>query len=167
VQNYYADILAALAKAGVRFVVGGGVAAVLHGVERMTMDIDVALDMTVENLQGFLAVMRDMGMKPRVPVPPEFILLPDNVTRMVEEKNAMVFTFVDPTNPLKQVDVFLTPELSYTVLYEDSTQVTVRGQRINLASISTLLASKRRVDPPRPKDLHDIAELEKLMGQPQ
>lgn len=33
-------LLAALAEAGVEFVVCGGVAVVLHGVERVTMDLE-------------------------------------------------------------------------------------------------------------------------------
>jgi intracellular sulfur oxidation DsrE/DsrF family protein len=38
-NNHLKDILTALAKKGVRFVVCGGVAVALHGVERMTLDL--------------------------------------------------------------------------------------------------------------------------------
>ena len=54
----------------------GGVAAVLHGVERMTMDIDLSLDLDRSNLEKFISVMKNMNLKPRVPVPPESILDP-------------------------------------------------------------------------------------------
>lgn len=163
-KNHYSEILTALAAAKVRFVVAGGVAVVLHGVERMTMDIDVAVDMSEANLRRFLLVMRELGLKPRVPVPAEFILDPANVTRMVEEKNAVVFSFIDPNNPLRQVDLFLLPELSYPLLSEDAVEQSVGGQKILIASIDRLLALKRRVVPARAKDLHDIAELERLAG---
>ena len=36
--NFYSDFLVALAQAKIKFVVAGGVAAVLHGVERVTGD---------------------------------------------------------------------------------------------------------------------------------
>jgi hypothetical protein len=35
-KNYLKEMLVTLADAGVEFVVGGGVACVLHGVERIT-----------------------------------------------------------------------------------------------------------------------------------
>jgi hypothetical protein len=167
VSSPYVDILTTLAAEGVRFVVAGGVAVVLHGVERLTMDIDVAVEMTPENLQSFLGVMRDLGLRPRVPVPPEILLDPAGVARMVQEKGAVVFTFVDPQNPLKQVDVFLAPHLAYPLLVADSLQLELCGHRIRIASIAKLLELKRQVEPPRSKDLHDIAELEKLQEDEQ
>jgi hypothetical protein len=38
-SNHINEILFALTDAEVEFIVGGGVAAVLHGVERVTLDI--------------------------------------------------------------------------------------------------------------------------------
>ncbi len=43
--NHLELILSELKMQNVRFIVCGGVAAVLHGVERMTMDIDISLDL--------------------------------------------------------------------------------------------------------------------------
>lgn len=40
-QPDIAGLIVDLAKAGVEFVVCGGVACVLHGVERVTMDLDI------------------------------------------------------------------------------------------------------------------------------
>ena len=60
--------------------------------------------------------MRQLGMRPRVPVPHDFICDPNNVRRMIVEKNALVFTYVHPDDPLKQIDVFLTPEMSDSAL---------------------------------------------------
>lgn len=39
-QNHLKDILKELTERGVQFVICGGVALVLHGVERMTLDLD-------------------------------------------------------------------------------------------------------------------------------
>ncbi len=49
-ENYLKEMLVTLADAGVEFVVGGGVACVLHGVERVTLDLDVAVQMNAPNL---------------------------------------------------------------------------------------------------------------------
>jgi hypothetical protein len=52
-QNYYADILIKLYDARVKFILAGGVASVLHGVERLTLGIDIAVEMSEDNLGRF------------------------------------------------------------------------------------------------------------------
>ena len=53
-MNPYRDILKGLADAEVKFIIGGGVACVLHGVERVTMDVDLAVHMQAVNLGVFV-----------------------------------------------------------------------------------------------------------------
>jgi hypothetical protein len=53
-ENYLKKMLVTLADAGVEFVVGGGVACVLHGVERVTLDLDVAVQMNAPNLDRLI-----------------------------------------------------------------------------------------------------------------
>jgi hypothetical protein len=50
-SNHIKEILFALTDAEVAFIVGGGVATVFHGVERVTLDIDLALDMEPANVE--------------------------------------------------------------------------------------------------------------------
>jgi hypothetical protein len=45
----HTKILKELVAGGVDFILGGGVACVLHGVERVTMDVDVAVHMASAN----------------------------------------------------------------------------------------------------------------------
>ena len=85
-SNHINEILFALTDAGVEFVVGGGVAAVLHGVERVTLDIDLALDMEPANVEKFLQVMHQLGLQPRVPVPARDLMSREAVERMIAEK---------------------------------------------------------------------------------
>ncbi len=49
-MTLYEPVLAALDAAGVRFVVVGGVAVVLHGHPRMTADLDLVVDLTASRL---------------------------------------------------------------------------------------------------------------------
>ena len=88
-SNHINEILFALTDAGVEFVVGGGVAAVLHGVERVTLDIDLALDMDPANVEKFLHVMDELGLQARVPVPARDLMSREAV------------------RPLRHVDIFL------------------------------------------------------------
>jgi hypothetical protein len=79
---------------------------VLHGVERMTLDLALVVDMSAENLQRLIDAMRKLNLKPRVPVPPESLLDENSRRKMREEKQALVFSFLDFSNPFRQVDIF-------------------------------------------------------------
>jgi hypothetical protein len=154
--NPYFEILSALHHAGVEFIVGGGVACVLHGVERVTMDVDLAILMQPENLGRFLGVMAELGLQPRVPIPPEALLKPETIRMMVEEKHALVFSFLDPDRPIRHVDMFLRPELAYESLLPDSEWVALGDLRVRVIGKRRLLAIKLGIQPPRLKDALDI-----------
>lgn len=136
----------------------------LHGVERVTLDLDLAVQMTPANLRRFLRVMARQGLTPRAPVPPEMLLDDRARAELVREKHALVFTFHDLADPLWQVDVFLTPELSYEELSRDAVTVDLRGQTVWIVSIPKLIALKQRVQPLREKDKLDIAVLRRILG---
>lgn len=161
-SNYISEILLALSDAEVRFIVGGGVAAVLHGVERSTLDVDVALDMAPPNVEKFLEVMQQLRLQPRVPVSARDLMNPKAIQRMVAEKGAVVFSFVDVDRPLRHVDLFLRNDLSFAELGSSAQMVPIEGRAIRIIGLEKLLAIKRTISPLRDKDLIDIKELEKL-----
>jgi hypothetical protein len=164
-SNHINEILFALTDAQVEFVVGGGVAAVLHGVERVTLDIDLALDMDPVNVEKFLQVMRNLGLQPRVPVPARDLMSREAVQRMVAEKGALVFSFVDFDRPLRHVDIFLQGNLSFEELSRGVRKIVVEDRAIKIMGIGKLLETKRAITPLRDKDLIDIKQLEKLQDQ--
>ncbi len=161
-QSYIQDLIEDLTREGVKFIIAGGVAVVLHGVSRATMDIDAAIAMNIENLEKFLAVMKRNSMVPRAPVPAEELLDPSKRTAMVKEKGAIVFTFIDNDKPFKQLDVFLTESLSYEALVEDVDVFQIGNSQVKVLSKKKLISLKRAVVPVRTKDLFDIEELSKL-----
>lgn len=161
-KNHLQELLVALSGAGVRYVVCGGVAVALHGVERMTLDLDLSVEMTGKNLQLFLDVMAVQQMQPRVPVAPEVILDPEKRKIIIEEKNARVFTFVDSKRPYRQVDIFLVNRFQYADLLKDAEIIEINGNTVYIASVSKLIEMKRDVQPLREKDSLDIKHLEQL-----
>ena len=164
-SNHINEILFALTDAEVEFIVGGGVAAVLHGVERVTLDIDLALDMDPANVEKFLRVMQDLRLQPRAPVPARDLMSHEAVQRMVAEKGALVFSFVDFDRPLRHVDIFLQDNLSFVELSRDARKVVIENRAIKIMGIARLLETKRAITPLRDKDLIDIKQLEKLQSQ--
>ena len=163
--NYLQEIISALSEHDVEYIICGGVALVLHGIERMTMDLDLAVDMSDENVKKFLSAMKHLKLIPRAPVPPDSLLDPVKREMMIEKKNALVFTFIDTENPYRQVDVFLAEEMSYDFLKDDVETVSINNCLTKLVSKDMLLQMKKAVDPPRDKDLFDISMLEKMIDK--
>ena len=161
-ESHLVEILCALHDHEVQFVVAGGVAMVLHGIERMTLDLDIAVSLDPENLRRFLLVLRELRLVPRAPVAAEVILEPGRMHQLVEEKNALVFTFWNPGEPYRQVDMFLTRENSFDDLASDAQTILIRSRRILVASRRKLIEMKSRVQPIREKDVNDIRTLSQI-----
>ena len=160
-MGQYEEILAALVDADVDFIVGGGVACVLHGVERVTMDVDVAVATDPTNFAKFLSVMEKLGLKPRVPVDPRSLLDQSVLDHIIHEKQALVFSFLDPDVPTRQVDMFLRSDLNHQAMTQHVETVEFRGKSLKLVSKQKLLEIKLAIDPPRVKDQIDIEFLRK------
>jgi hypothetical protein len=124
------------------------------------MDVDVAVHMASANWDRLILVMNKMGLLPRVPIRPESLMDPLVLRAMVEDKKALVFTFIHPDEPSLQLDVFLRPELSYEALKPYALPMDIGGLSLQVVSPSKLLALKKEVQPARQKDLLDIAVLE-------
>ncbi|TAL30415.1 MAG: hypothetical protein EPN93_20075 [Spirochaetes bacterium] len=163
-RNHLHEILTALVGRHVRFIVCGGVALVLHGIERMTLDIDLSVDFERDNLKRFLEVMTELNLVPRVPVPAETLLDEEKRAIMIEQKHALVFTFLDTGNPYRQVDVFLTEKNRFENLIDDTVEADIGGAVIKVVSVGKLIEMKESVNPPRDKDAFDIDALKKLEG---
>ena len=161
-ESHLVEILCALSDHRVDFVVAGGVAMVLHGVERMTLDLDVAVSLDPDNLRRFLRAMEGLRLIPRAPVPAETILDQQRISELIQEKNALVFTFWNPQEPYRQIDMFLTRENSFDDLAADAYLLAIRGREVRVASRRKLIEMKSRVRPPREKDISDIRALTEL-----
>jgi len=164
-SSYLQEIISSLSKNDVKFIICGGVAMVLQGGERMTMDLDLSVDLSEENLRRFLETMEKLNLTPRVPVPPDAILSPQKREMMIKEKNALVFTFIDTKNPYRQVDMFMTDHLSYEKLKNKVEIIPIGDYNIEVLTKEALLELKKSIDPPRDKDIFDIQTLKRLLNK--
>jgi hypothetical protein len=161
-ESHLVEILCALGDHRVDFVVAGGVAMVLHGIERTTLDLDVAVSLEPGNLRRFLEAMTYLRLVPRAPVPAEIILDRESIAALIREKNALVFTFWSPEEPYRQIDLFLTQENSFDDLISDAYLLEIRARVIRVASRRKLNEMKSRVRPVREKDMTDVRALSEL-----
>jgi hypothetical protein len=164
-EPYQATLFRELGTAGVSYVLCGGLAIVLHGIHRFTADIDLAVALDAENLRRFIEVASRLGYRPRAPVPAADLIDPAHRRRWQQEKGAVVFTFVDPNLPYRQIDVFLDDPLPYKELRAQSTLQQGEGYTVRIASLEHLRLMRQNIHPRRPQDALDILMLEQKLGE--
>lgn len=67
-MTIYGDVFAALDAADVRYVVVGGMAVLLHGRVRNTVDLDLVIDLATEPARRAMEALTSLGLRPRAPV---------------------------------------------------------------------------------------------------
>ncbi|MFP3869984.1 MAG: hypothetical protein ACLFVT_03770 [Syntrophobacteria bacterium] len=144
----------------VRYLVVGGVAVNIYGYVRMTMDLDIMVDLSEENLSNIICVMEKLGFCPRLPVDTHDLISAEKRAEWIEEKGAVVFTFIDPRKPFRQIDVFLTNPVSFGEAYARRKELTVGGVTLSVAALDDLIAVKERAG--RPRDLEDANHLKRI-----
>ncbi len=150
-------VVKALREAGVAFVVVGGVAVVVRGHPRMTVDLDLVVQLERENVLAALAVLGGLGLVPRLPVPATQFADEDVRREWVEQRNLTVFSMHDPLDPRREVDLFADLPLPWQDLADGADDIDVAGVSVPVASIAHLIEMKAAAG--RPQDLADIAAL--------
>jgi len=161
--DFFGDLIEQLIEHGLEFIVCGGVAAIIHGVERTTLDLDISVSFKPENIQTLLTTIDTIGLRPRVPVDPVILANPEEVEKLVDNKHAIVFTFDHPDNPYLHLDIFLSRKLRYDQLLPHSIEIPFHKHNLRVLTAQYLLDLKKAIQPPREKDKMDIAILEKLI----
>jgi hypothetical protein len=97
-MGMYDDVYAALEAADVRYVVVGGMAVVMSGHVRATVDLDVVVDLEPEPATRAMRALQQLGLQPRVPVTPADFADPGIRNQRIEDKHMRVLSFYDPQN---------------------------------------------------------------------
>jgi hypothetical protein len=153
-------LLMALTDAGVRYVVVGGVAVVLHGYLRATADLDLVLGMDRLNVEAALSTFDRLGFHPRAPVSLHAFADEAERRRWIDEKNLQVFSLWHSKMPGFEIDLFVEPPLPFDDLYSRAMAVDLGKTTVSVASIDDLIAMKRAAG--RPRDMEDIEALLRL-----
>ena len=159
----FEPIFEALNESGVRYVVVGGVAVVLHGHARLTADLDLAVDLSPASAKKAVDALVRTGLQPRAPVEASDFADPKARARWVEEQSMQMFTMWDPKNVLRLVDLFVENPIDFEELWAGSELVELEGTAVRVASVPDLIRLKRMAA--RPQDASDIEALEAIMEQ--
>ena len=72
--NRYLDVFASLNSQGVKYVVIGGIAAIIHGVPRATFDPDMLIEASPENARKLLGAFENANKGPALLTTPSELL---------------------------------------------------------------------------------------------
>jgi hypothetical protein len=147
----------------VRYLVVGGMAVNLYGYVRLTVDLDIVVDLSEKNLSKIIEVIEKFGYTPRVPVNPHEFLSDEKRNEWIKKKGAVVFTFIDLKEPFKHIDIFLRNPMNFEEAYSRRELVTIGGVEVSIVSIDDLIELKSISG--RERDMEDIDHLERIKAQ--
>lgn len=159
----FLSLFAMLEAAGVRYVVVGGLAVLLHGVDRITADVDLVVDLAPEEATRVVNVLVNAGMRPALPVDVSQFADPEIRQSWRRQQGMQVLSFWDPENRRPTVDLFTESPMDFERLWSQAEAMTISGFRIRVASVAHLVEIKLQAG--RSRDLEDVARLEQLVRE--
>jgi len=156
----FLSLFAVLNAARIPYVVVRGVAMLLHGIDRVTGDIDLVIDLASGASTDLVNRLTDAGYRPLAPVDPALLANETIREQWRLERGMQVFSLWDMTNRRPTVDVLLACPVPFTELLNDSVTVTIGAVQIRVASLAHLIGMKQQTA--RPRDLEDVARLKVL-----
>ena len=163
-KNLLFEAIKKLAKENVDFVICGGIACILQGSDRNSLDLDLNINMSQINLTNLVNVAQEMGWKPRVPVPIEDLMDGNKRKQWIEEKNALVFTLLSNDGML-QIDIFLSYPIGFETLKKDANIFEIDDIKFAVSSKEHLIQAKESINPKRQQDDYDINILKKIIKE--
>jgi hypothetical protein len=141
--NRLQNVFASFQKHQVKYVVIGGIAAVLYGVPRATFDLDILIEATVENAKALLGALLEANM----------------ATASMISASELVANEITVFKDNVRIDVQTsTPGLLFEDAWQNRVTMNYQGQIFYVASRDDLIASKHATG--REVDLEDIRLLE-------
>jgi hypothetical protein len=148
------DLLERLNKHAVEYVLVGGVAAVVHGSQLVTGDVDICAPFEAPNLAKIVAALSDLQAKFRMTL--DRRPLPLDPQKLTGFKNLYLET------SLGQLDIL--SEIAGVGTYHEvalhSVSLDLGGIVCRILDLDTLIQSKKALG--RPRDLQSVIELEAI-----
>lgn len=157
----YLGIFKELNAKKIKYIVVGGMAVNLHGVPRMTYDIDLILYLEDKNLKKFIGLMQKWGFKPKVPAKLMDFANKEKREDWIKNKNMKAFNLSNPDWAISEIDVVIDTPMDYKKAAKNLKHVYLHGISIPTISVGDLILMKRKSG--RIQDRGDIANLKKVI----
>lgn len=151
------EILAALDRHGVRYVVIGGLAAILHGAPHVTTDVDIVPEEALRNLERLSEVLRELNAKIRVAGEEDGVPFGHDADSLARVRIWNLVTDVG------NLDITFQPSgtYGYEDLRRDAVRMTVRGIEVPVAALADVIRSKEAAD--RQRDRAILPTLRRIL----
>lgn len=143
-----------LKKHKVQYALAGGWAVALHGAVRGTVDIDIAIVLTRDNLSRTEKALQSMGLESRLPVTVEDLI--QFREEYIKNKKMLAWRFTNPQDGTEVIDVLIVQDLKELEIEK----MKVGNELIPVISKPDLIKMKKRSG--RPQDLEDVEALEAI-----
>jgi predicted nucleotidyltransferase len=156
----FLSVLRAFQDRGVRYVLVGGLAVLLHGIDRLTADIDLVVDLAPAQAAKAVETLLELGFRTQAPVDARQFANAAVRKSWQTESGMLVLSFWDPQNRRPTVDLFADYPMDFELLYANSLLLPLAAATVRVASTEHLIAIKRAAG--RPQDLDDANRLAEL-----
>ncbi len=148
------DLLERLNKYAVEYVLVGGVAAVVHGSQLVTGDVDICAPLDAPNLAKIVAALSDLQAK--------FRMTPDRRPLPMEPEKLAGFKNLNLETNLGQLDILseIAGVGDYASVALHTITLDLGGAICRILDLDTLIQSKKALG--RPRDLQAVIELEAI-----
>ena len=156
----YEEILREFQKQKVKYVLVGGIALNLLGGYRNTLDMDILVKMSENNLKKVIKILKNRGYRVKQPVDP--MMLADKKIRedWIKKKHMKAFNFYKSEKSYEEVDIIIDSAVDFGTAYKNSKKI--KAGRLVLPVISPDDFIKMKKKAGRKKDLLDIKEIKML-----
>ena len=154
------QLLSALDRQGVRYLLCGGLAVNIYGVSRSTADIDILLDFTEENVDKFLKLIFLLKYLNSIPLPFQNLIDAEARKKAVKEKNLIAYSFFSTLKGRMSLDVLIDVPVTFDDLWERRETRLYEGVPVQMVSVDDLIILKEYAG--REQDLQDVILLSRL-----
>jgi hypothetical protein len=153
------DILRTLDENGVRYVLIGGLASVLHGAPHVTTDVDIVPEEDLRNLERLSSALKQLNAKIRVAGEPEGVPFDHSAESLVRVR---VWNL---TTSLGDLDVTFEPSgtRGYEDLKRDAERLSLHGVQVPVASLADVIRSKEAAG--RARDRAVLSTLREILAR--
>ena len=156
----YQQFFDGLIKEDIDFLVVGGLAVNLHGIPRMTYDIDLMILLDAININKLIKILKAWKYYPRAPVKAEDLADEKIRGNWIRDKKMTAFTFVNDNEPLGEIDLIIDSPIPYKELKEKAVLFDIGGVNVPVISIPDLIDIKLQSG--RSQDLADVKHLKAI-----
>ena len=160
---FYLDLFKALQTYDINYLLVGGLAINLHGVPRMTMDVDLVIALDADNIAKLEACTKFLGLRPNVPVKLADLADAHKRETLYKEKHLIALSLIGEKPETPTVDIVIHHPLDFKKAYQNKVERNVSGTPIMLASIEDMITLKKVAG--RAQDLADNVHLERFLNE--